>query len=110
MLFKQNAGDSFWSSGSRLIDGKIWIWMSTTQIVEYTNWLLSRPDNINEQCIQLVLQKDKGLFWNDLGCNDRLFYICEKPRDTDSLDIGSVISAGYGDSIIPCKGKFINGK
>ncbi|KAJ8963889.1 hypothetical protein NQ314_005306 [Rhamnusium bicolor] len=104
-----NAGDGFWSSGSKLIDGKMWIWMSTSQIIEYTNWAPKQPDNNNEQCIHLILRKDNGLLWNDLGCNDRLHYICEKPRDFDSLDVNAkdVFGAGYGDSIIPCKGKFI---
>lgn len=72
------AGDSFWSSGSRSLDGKTWTWMSTGRNVDYTHWLPGQPDSQHENCIQLVDQRNNGLFWNDLGCDAQIPFICEK--------------------------------
>ncbi|XP_018573083.1 macrophage mannose receptor 1-like [Anoplophora glabripennis] len=70
--------DSFWSSGSKAIDGKTWVWLSYGIKVEYTHWLSGQPDNVNEQCLELVQKKEEGLLWNDLTCTNLLYFICER--------------------------------
>ncbi|XP_018577179.1 macrophage mannose receptor 1-like [Anoplophora glabripennis] len=75
------AGDHFWTSGCRLLNGKNLVWLSTGRTVEYTNWLPGQPDNVNEMCIELVLNRNEGLFWNDFNCEVKIFFICERYED-----------------------------
>ena len=51
-------------------------WTESNQIVNYTNWSPSNPDNYggNERCVGV--QQDG--FWNDLICKTIIPYICEK--------------------------------
>ncbi|KAG5865470.1 hypothetical protein JTB14_023585 [Gonioctena quinquepunctata] len=72
-------GDSFWSSGTKLVDDKTWIWLSTGKRVEYTHWQPGVPNNKNAKCIQLIQQRNKGLMWNDLACTTALHFICQSP-------------------------------
>ncbi|KAG5872367.1 hypothetical protein JTB14_014813 [Gonioctena quinquepunctata] len=72
-------GDSFWSSGTRLVDDKTWIWLPTGKRVGYTHWQSGQPDNKNEKCIQLIQQRNTGLDWNDLSCTSALNFICQSP-------------------------------
>ncbi|KAG5885030.1 hypothetical protein JTB14_018626 [Gonioctena quinquepunctata] len=80
-----NGAENWWTSGSRLLDGKTWLWMTRGTAVEYTNWLPGQPGNGNQLCLQLVHQKDKGLFWNDNFCNNQYNIICER-SSTDPID------------------------
>nr|XP_023012622.1 uncharacterized protein LOC111502712 [Leptinotarsa decemlineata] len=73
-------GDSWWTSGSRILDGERWVWISTGKQVEYTNWLVGQPDNMNDLCINLIHQRNNGLFWNDINCNTAMQVICEAPN------------------------------
>lgn len=67
----------FWTSGTRMLDGKTWVWMSTAKPVEYQNWAPGQPNNKNDQCI-LTMKTYKDFGWNDRNCNCRFFFICEK--------------------------------
>ncbi|CAG9859690.1 unnamed protein product [Phyllotreta striolata] len=73
------AGTSFWSGGSRLIDGMNWYWLPSGRKVTYTKWLPNEPGSKTEHCIQLQFQRDQGLFWNDLPCTNAQNFICEAP-------------------------------
>ncbi|XP_018573830.1 macrophage mannose receptor 1 [Anoplophora glabripennis] len=85
------AGDGFWSSGSKLVDGKNIIWLSTGRMADYTNWMPNQPDNAKEMCIELVQRRNDGLFWNDLNCDDKLFFICEQNDNILSRNAESII-------------------
>ncbi|XP_018577174.1 macrophage mannose receptor 1 [Anoplophora glabripennis] len=76
------AGNNFWSSGSRLVDDKTWLWLSTGKKMKYTNWVSTQPDNSNnnERCIELA-PENNGLYWNDLACEKSDYFICEKYDD-----------------------------
>ena len=54
-------------------------WTESNQIVNYTNWSPSNPDNQggNERCVEVY----RDGFWNDLICNTRIPYICEKKNE-----------------------------
>ncbi|KAG5865880.1 hypothetical protein JTB14_034857 [Gonioctena quinquepunctata] len=75
------AGDNWWTSGTRILDGERWVWMSNGEQVEYTNWLAGQPDNINDLCLHLIEQRNIGLFWNDANCNTVYGVICEAPNE-----------------------------
>uniref|UniRef100_A0A6P7GDS6 Perlucin-like n=1 Tax=Diabrotica virgifera virgifera TaxID=50390 RepID=A0A6P7GDS6_DIAVI len=64
-----SAGTDFWSSGTRLLDGRNWVWLPKGLPVGYTNWGPGQPDNNNDHCIRLHLDKNNGLFWDDINCN-----------------------------------------
>lgn len=73
--------DHFWTAGSTLVDKKNWIWLTTGEVVEYTNWAVGQPDNPNtELCLELWLFRNKGLYFNDRDCNVRFPFICEKDK------------------------------
>ncbi|KAF7274814.1 hypothetical protein GWI33_012516 [Rhynchophorus ferrugineus] len=77
----------YWLAGTNLGDGSYY-WATTGRKVIYTNWLSGQPDNAimeynnkeGEHCIQLGMPtyslKPNG--WNDLGCECKLSYICQK--------------------------------
>ena len=64
-----------WIGGFRDVHD-LFRWTESNQIVNYTNWSPSNPNNHggNERCVQVY--KDGS--WNDLICNTRIPYICEK--------------------------------
>lgn len=47
-------------------------------MVGYSNWSPGQPGNINEMCLELVHNRNEGFFWNDLSCETKLFFICER--------------------------------
>ena len=64
-----------WIGGFRDVHD-LFRWTESNQIVNYTNWSPSNPDNYegNEGCVEV----HQDGFWNDLICNTRIPYICEK--------------------------------
>ncbi|KAJ8969430.1 hypothetical protein NQ314_001772 [Rhamnusium bicolor] len=81
-----NVTGDFWTSGTRMLDGKNWIWMSTARYIEYKNWGPGQPNNKNDHCI-LLIKNINNFVWDDRNCNCRFFFICEKPVDEFSLYI-----------------------
>ncbi|CAH1110862.1 unnamed protein product [Psylliodes chrysocephalus] len=77
----------YWTSGTSLIDGKNWVWFSTLKQIIYTNWLFGQPDLPAERCIELQLQKSRGLQWNNLDCNIQLNFICESQDVNDKGEV-----------------------
>ncbi|XP_018573082.1 macrophage mannose receptor 1 [Anoplophora glabripennis] len=88
-----NGGDIFWTSGSRMIDGTTWVWMSLAQVIDYTNWYTGQPDSPVDHCLNLSFQKDKGLFWTDAACVLRYAYICEKPRERILFERNGIVTS-----------------
>ncbi|KAJ8953329.1 hypothetical protein NQ318_012124 [Aromia moschata] len=84
-VFTQNniTGD-FWSSGTRLLDGTTWMWMSTARPMTYQKWGPFEPNNKNDHCI-LLTKTDNDYIWNDKNCNCRYFFVCEKLLDEISM-------------------------
>lgn len=64
-----------WIGGYRDVHD-LFRWTESNQIVNYTNWSPSNPDNHggNERCVEV----NQDGFWNDLICKTRIPYICEK--------------------------------
>ncbi|KAG5865354.1 hypothetical protein JTB14_037364 [Gonioctena quinquepunctata] len=78
LIQKDGGDDQFWTSGTRLIDGKNFIWLGTAKPIEYTNWQQGEPSNINEKCLEFLLVRNKDLYWNDRDCTAQLYFVCEK--------------------------------
>ncbi|CAH1169980.1 unnamed protein product [Phaedon cochleariae] len=89
-----NGGTDWWTSGTKLLDSKTWIWLTKGSHVEYTNWLPGQPDGNDELCLQLVQQKDKGLFWKDSRCSETCHFICETTCDNDDCADGGTYNVG----------------
>ncbi|KAG5872364.1 hypothetical protein JTB14_014810 [Gonioctena quinquepunctata] len=78
-LLQKDGGDiHFWSSGTRLIDGKNFIWLGTAKPIGYTNWQQGQPNDITRKCLGLELAKKKDLYWSDRDCNNLYNFVCEK--------------------------------
>jgi len=47
-------------------------------VAVYTHWLPNQPNNYggNEDCV--LMYKSGG--WEDIGCNEPNYYICETPK------------------------------
>ncbi|XP_072392017.1 macrophage mannose receptor 1-like [Diabrotica undecimpunctata] len=81
-----NAENNWWSSGARSTDTVHWFWLSNGQLVNYTNWAISEPNNrLSEQCLALVFNKDKGLYFFDVGCHVTHPVVCERPVKQSKL-------------------------
>lgn len=96
-----NSGNSWWSSGSRLLDGKNWVWFTKGTPIEYTNWGLNQPDTNDEMCLKLVHSNDNGIKWADEYCTAANRIICES-NDADDIDYDRDFPGfGYPNSPYP---------
>ncbi|KAJ8921362.1 hypothetical protein NQ315_002977 [Exocentrus adspersus] len=80
--------DIFWTSGSRLLDGNHWIWMSKGKPIDYSNWHPGNPDSQTEHCIAAFSSDTARLTWLDKDCLIHLSFICEKSAESkDTKDV-----------------------
>ncbi|XP_060085860.1 C-type lectin domain family 4 member M-like [Ylistrum balloti] len=64
----------FWIDATDMISDGVWVWASSLTPLTYFNWGKNEPNgDINEDCISV----DSGM-WNDLRCDDRRYFVCEK--------------------------------
>ncbi|XP_018570485.1 perlucin-like [Anoplophora glabripennis] len=94
ILQKNGITGDFWTSATRMFDGKTWIWMSTAKPVQYTNWSPGHPNNQNDHCILAIRTRTGLIYWNNRNCNCRSFFICEKPFDETVLYVSSKQESG----------------
>ncbi|KAG8261893.1 mannose binding [Homalodisca vitripennis] len=68
----------FWTSGTNYAHGD-WIWMvSGMPLPESTDWEPGEPNNAgDEHCIEFYEKNGNGYMWNDRGCFDEIYPICE---------------------------------
>lgn len=52
-------------------------WMGSKKSMTYTNWNNGEPNNKYKRCINL-LDSTSNLKWNDLNCENELYFICER--------------------------------
>ncbi|CAG9839351.1 unnamed protein product [Diabrotica balteata] len=78
----------YWTSGTKLVGDNQWVWLSTGQPLEYTNWADGEPSGLSldrkrdENC--LVFDYFKGLkSWNDMNCHENQYFICESVSECD---------------------------
>eukprot|EP00105_Crassostrea_gigas_P010137 XP_011425314.1 PREDICTED: perlucin-like [Crassostrea gigas] len=79
--FEINPEGHFWVGGTDvLVDGQ-WIWISSQERIEYTDWVPGEPNGgTREGC--LMLNGGKYHFhWNDANCHSLQSFICEKQLD-----------------------------
>ncbi|XP_023023105.2 macrophage mannose receptor 1 [Leptinotarsa decemlineata] len=71
-------GEGAWTSGNKIADGTTWTWLDGSKIT-YLNWGPGEPNSYggNESCIE-VFKRNTDAFWNDLSCDYKRAYICEK--------------------------------
>ena len=57
-----------------------WIWESTGEEMQYTNWIHGQPDNsYGEHCLAVRGDhKDYGRKWNDMPCGHELPFVCQR--------------------------------
>nr|UYM80458.1 perlucin-like protein [Terebratalia transversa] len=69
----------YWLGGTDIKSPGTWVWVSTSQQFDYTNWAAGEPNNANENCAQLsIWPGHKGYPWNDSLCDISKFRaICE---------------------------------
>lgn len=75
-MFSGLKNEHFWLSATDLGHEGRFAWYSTGELVEYSNFRASQPDNWNkkEHCIEFSYF---GL-WNDVSCDLLNYYVCEK--------------------------------
>ena len=68
----------FWVGGTDvLVDGQ-WIWISTQEKMQFTDWLPGEPNGgLREGCLMLV-SGSNNYHWNDANCHSQQSFICEK--------------------------------
>ncbi|CAG2199700.1 unnamed protein product [Mytilus edulis] len=70
-------GQSYWLGGRDDVIEGIWMWASTDQVFNYTDWYPGEPSNSggNENCL---VYGAVALKWNDTPCRNAYRFICEK--------------------------------
>uniref|UniRef100_A0A674N8G1 C-type lectin domain-containing protein n=1 Tax=Takifugu rubripes TaxID=31033 RepID=A0A674N8G1_TAKRU len=74
----EQVGDGVWIWEGGGADERTWRWVDGTPLTE-SYWSLGEPNNYKgnqEQCVEQIERQNKG--WNDLVCESRNFYMCEK--------------------------------
>lgn len=80
----RDKSDDFWSSGSRLIDGTTWLWLSNGKPVNFTNWVNGEPSSTNNHCISLEVDSQNNIVWKDKNCYNKKQFVCESTEDEDA--------------------------
>eukprot|EP00092_Neocalanus_flemingeri_P046978 GFUD01053058.1.p1 GENE.GFUD01053058.1~~GFUD01053058.1.p1 ORF type:complete len:171 (+),score=17.36 GFUD01053058.1:62-574(+) len=66
-----------WIGGFRILPAvsPFWAWVDGSTL-SYTNWASGKPDNGggNQNCVQMYTNG----YWDDVGCEVRKAYVCEK--------------------------------
>jgi len=81
ILLKAQEAPPVWTSGTDLGSEGNWIWMSTGNLIQYSNWTIGEPsntpiDNETEDCLQLNMI-DGALKWDDCLCFSHKKVVCE---------------------------------
>lgn len=66
----------FWTAGSDLAESRRWVWSTTGKPIEKTFWRKREPSNIDERCIETIVE-EYPVSWNDNDCNKVRSFICE---------------------------------
>ncbi|XP_018578512.1 macrophage mannose receptor 1-like [Anoplophora glabripennis] len=70
-----------WTSGSILLNGHDWIWMSTMELVKFTKWKPGEPNNrLAEKCLEFLSDDNITFLFNDRDCSAKVAFICERDR------------------------------
>ncbi|XP_055530926.1 lectin subunit alpha-like [Wyeomyia smithii] len=72
----------FWIGASDLAEEGTYTWVSSGQLLTFSNWADNEPNNENhaEHCIEIILNiyVNRVWQWNDNECrNPREYFICE---------------------------------
>lgn len=84
-----------WTSGTDQGEKGNFFWMSTGRHFNYTKWSNSQPDNFGgiENCVH-TWNIDGVTQWNNRGCDNRLYYICEdKPKTKCVFNLKDLFTA-----------------
>lgn len=76
-LAKDNGLHSMWIDATDLADWNRWVWFSTGQEVNITFWDDNEPDNIEENCVEVIVEGLKKN-WRTTDCQERRSFICEE--------------------------------
>ncbi|XP_075155822.1 lectin subunit alpha-like [Haematobia irritans] len=71
---------NLWIGGNDLGEEGTFIWSSTGNRFEFSNWQKGQPDNYknNEHCVHYYTITD--FEWNDAPCSSKMGFICEENR------------------------------
>ncbi|XP_062611198.1 alpha-N-acetylgalactosamine-specific lectin-like [Saccostrea cucullata] len=66
---------SSWIGANDLTEEGTFVWSTSGNHLNYTNWLSGQPDNFlgNENCVQVT---NNGI-WNDMGCGLPIPFLCK---------------------------------
>lgn len=73
--------EGWWIAGTNLHEdptsNQSYVWFTTGDPFKYTYWDSYQPDNHEkkEHCVQVV---QHNLKWNDIDCEVKMFFICQK--------------------------------
>lgn len=71
------ASGSFWIGGSDMLVEGEWEWMTSHNLVTFTDWASGEPDDfLNQDCLDI--KTSAHYHWNDSPCSYLHWFICEK--------------------------------
>ncbi|XP_033127582.1 macrophage mannose receptor 1-like [Anneissia japonica] len=67
------------------------IWVDSGECSNFSHFEFGEPNNANHQehCIECVVHGRQVGKWNDIRCDERRLYVCEKYQDTTAPSYGS---------------------
>nr|KAG5686217.1 hypothetical protein BaRGS_013900 [Batillaria attramentaria] len=83
-MAREHGGDSVWIGLHDIAEEGKWVWASSHEPAEFTNWGPGQPDNLNshhehEDCAMIWHLSAEGK-WNDGNCESgHIASICETP-------------------------------
>ncbi|XP_035689154.1 macrophage mannose receptor 1-like [Branchiostoma floridae] len=102
MIAEVNAGTDYWIGLLQMTGG--WTWSDGTAVNSgFTNWAPGEPNNVDEQCGQLL--QVRGFKWDDTRCYYQKHFVCQigkgnlaigktATQSSDFVHLGEALGAG----------------
>ncbi|XP_022294740.2 perlucin-like [Crassostrea virginica] len=76
-LISSHRSEHFWIGGTDTIQEGKWVWISSQDSLDYTDWAPGEPNNgIGAGCMTMAYHE--GYHWNDDFCTSQYDFICER--------------------------------
>uniref|UniRef100_A0A1I8PWG6 C-type lectin domain-containing protein n=1 Tax=Stomoxys calcitrans TaxID=35570 RepID=A0A1I8PWG6_STOCA len=74
LLTKIGANETFWTGGNNIANANYFKWLSSGNVIEYSNWGYNAPSYASDNCINI----DSTNKWDHWRCDIESRYMCEE--------------------------------
>ncbi|XP_013112210.2 uncharacterized protein LOC106090529 isoform X1 [Stomoxys calcitrans] len=83
LLTKIGTSETIWTGGNNLANAKHFKWLSTGNLIEYSNWSFKSPTYYDDNCISI----DSADNWKHSLCDNKYWFMCEQRNAEQNEDL-----------------------